>query len=114
MVAASRRRESRDLAEQSFAGERGLLKAHGHRDRGSCCERLAGSGVACEHLASVDSRPDPDREPVIAYEIAVQPGEGFGEFGQARTARSASSSCTCGTPKTVIAVSPANFSSVPP
>jgi hypothetical protein len=32
----------------------------------------------------------------------------------ARTARSASSSCTTGTPNTAIAASPMNFSTVPP
>jgi len=32
----------------------------------------------------------------------------------ARTARRASSSCTCGTPNTAITASPMNFSTVPP
>ena len=60
--------------------------------------------VLDDELARLD--PDPGLEPELVHRLEHR------ERG--RTARSASSSCVCGTPNAAITASPANFSTVPP
>ena len=64
-------------------------------------EGLAGTG---DHLTGVHPDAHLQAEAATASRISIA----------ARTARSASSSWTCGRPKTAIAASPTNFSTVPP
>ena len=85
-------------AEQHLAGRGSLLETRRDVDRVAGDERVA---RARDDLAGVDADADLDLDRVA-------------ELDAARTARSASSSCTCGTPKTAMTASPMNFSTVPP
>ena len=91
----------RRLAEQDLARLRRLLEPRGDVDGVPCREPLRGAG---HHLAGVDADPPLDAELGERPRISAA----------ARTARSASSSRTVGTPKTAITASPMNFSTVPP
>ena len=77
-------------------------------------EHLPAGAVAGDDLARVDADADPDAHAELALELLVQPGQRLAHLVAARTARSASSSCSSGTPKTAITASPMNFSTVPP
>ena len=102
-------------AEQDLSGQRRLLEPHREVDGDPGRERLPGRGVPREHLACIDSDPHAQGEPVIALQFLVQPGERLPEVGRrADGSRSASSSCSRGTPNTAMAASPMNFSTVPP
>ena len=84
--------------------ERGrLLETRGDVDGVPGDERLA--LAADDDLAGVDS--DARLEPVLG-------DRGLASPTAARTARSASSSCETGIPKTAMTASPTNFSTVPP
>ena len=105
---ASTRTASRTSARVSapmndLARRRGLLEPRGDVDRVAGDERLALS--ADDDLAGVDA--DPCLEPVLRDRARASPT-------RARTARSASSSCETGMPKTAMTASPTNFSTVPP
>ena len=87
--------------DQDLAGLRALLEPRGD------VERLAGRERRVARLrddlpASIPMRTGRSPSPVSRIATA------------ARTARSASSSCAIGTPKTATTASPANFSTVPP
>ncbi len=90
-------------ADEHLAGCRGLLEARGDVDGVAGDERLA--LAADDDFAGVDA--DPRLEPVLRRSPPASPQA-------ARTARSASSSCETGIPKTAITASPTNFSTLPP
>ena len=93
-------------ADEDLAGLGGLLEARGDVDRVSRRESLLGAG---HDLARVDPDAQTEAPCVIALELGVQ-GVERPKLAAARTARKASSSCTCGTPKTAMTASPMNFS----
>jgi hypothetical protein len=104
----------RQLAEQDLALAGGLLEAGGDVDGVACDEPLAGRGVAGDDLARVDAGAVRELHAVDALQVAVERLECGLHPAAARTARSASSSCSRGSPKTAITASPMNFSITPP
>ena len=89
--------------DQHLVRRRALLEARGEVDRLAGGERRV--AVADDDLAGLDPDPAPRaRALLVVSRIA----------SEARMARSASSSCACGTPNAAITASPANFSTVPP
>ena len=101
-----------DLDRAANEGERGDADQHLPRVRCLLQPRCHVHGVAGrqpllgadQHLASVD--PDPT--------LQAELRQGLPHSTAARHARSASSSCTTGTPNTAITASPMNFSTEPP
>ena len=91
----------RCIADQHLARSSGLLKPSSHVYGIARSQALLG---AAHHVAGLHTNPAPHPQPGSASRIAAA----------ARTARSASSSCTVGTPNTAITASPMNFSTALP
>ena len=77
-------------------------------------ERVAADRVAGDHLAAVDADADRDPDAVDLLQVLVQALDRLSELRAERSALSASSSCSTGTPNTAMTASPMNFSTVPP
>ena len=100
-------------ADQDVAAAGRLLEPFRGVDRVAGGERRR--IVARHHLAGVDPDADPQLgHPARPSSEAFSRSTAFCMSSAARTARSASSSCARGRPKTAITASPMNFSTVPP
>ena len=104
----------RRLADEDLARSRRLLEPRCDVHRVAGRELWSEAASADDHLARVDAGTRRDANAVLTLELVVDPSSPSRISSAARTARSASSSCTAGTPKTATIASPMNFSTVPP
>ena len=105
----------RELADEHLVGGRGLFEPR----RGVHCvagdEALTGRDIARDDLAGVDAGPVRELHAVGSQQVPVLSSRSACCMPYAaRTARSASSSCSRGRPKTAMIASPMYFSIVPP
>ena len=103
------------LDANRVAHEQPGLGADEHLARGAACSRRAAT-LTASPVTSVSPSPPTTTSPVLTPMRASSPcSEIAGLISEAaRTARSASSSCETGIPKTAMTASPTNFSTVPP
>ena len=105
-------------ADQHLSRRRRPLQARSHVDGITDDlldgERLTRGRVRDHDLAGVDADPNLQADAPSLLELIVQKVQRGPISAAARTALSASSSCSAGIPKTAITASPMNFAAVPP